>query len=157
MATKTRAQLETGRDFGDLLDSIHNKSNVQRIVATGAFTIADDTTLVSLALDGAKTTTMPAAKIGKSFRMIWEIAQDTNNLVVTCAGTDTFAGNIFTSIPGNGAGDGDVVVIANTIVAITFVDDVDLGSYVDFQCASDGTWLVTGHLVCDIADIPTLA
>jgi len=55
-------------------------------------------------------------------------------------------------------GDGDVVAIANTTVAITFVDDVNIGSYVDFQCAADGTWLVSGHLVIDgVANVPTLA
>jgi len=158
MARKTTAQLKTGRDFGDLLDSIHNNSDVQRITATGAFTVSRDTSFVALAADGGKTVTMPAAIKGRKLRFFWEVEQATNDLVATCQGSDVFAGNIFTSVQGNGAGDGDVVAIANTTVAITFVDDVNIGSYVDFQCAADGTWLVSGHLVIDgVANVPTLA
>tara|TARA_R110002012_G_scaffold204504_1_gene374220 strand:+ start:250 stop:726 length:477 start_codon:yes stop_codon:yes gene_type:complete len=158
MARKTTANLKTTRDFANVLDSIPNHSDVQRITATGAFTISDDTTIVSLALDGAKSVTMPVAKVGRKIRFIWEIEQATGDLVATCAGADTFAGNIFTSVEGNGAGDGDVVAIANTIVAITFVDDVNIGSYVDFQCVTDGLWLTTGHLVIDgVGLVPTLA
>tara|TARA_Y100000356_G_scaffold111019_1_gene98114 strand:- start:300 stop:776 length:477 start_codon:yes stop_codon:yes gene_type:complete len=158
MARKTTAQLKTGRDFGDLLDSIHNNSDVQRITATGAFTVSRDTSFVALAADGGKTVTMPAAIKGRKLRFFWEVEQATNDLVATCQGSDVFAGNIFTSVEGNGAGDGDVVAIANTTVAITFVDDVNIGSYVDFQCAADGTWLVSGHLVIDgVANVPTLA
>ena len=158
MARKTTAQLKTGRDFGDLLDSIHNHSDVQRITATGAFTVSRDTSFVALAVDGGKTVTMPAAIKGRKLRFFWEVEQATNDLVATCQGSDVFAGNIFTSVEGNGAGDGDVVAIANTTVAITFVDDVNIGSYVDFQCAADGTWLVSGHLVIDgVANVPTLA
>tara|TARA_B100000287_G_scaffold424445_1_gene469091 strand:- start:565 stop:1041 length:477 start_codon:yes stop_codon:yes gene_type:complete len=158
MARKTTAQLKTGRDFGDLLDSIHNNSDVQRITATGAFTVSRDTSFVALAADGGKTVTMPAAIKGRKLRFFWEVEQATNDLVATCQGSDVFAGNIFTSVEGNGAGDGDVVAIANTTVAITFVDDVNIGSYVDFQCAADGTWLVSGHLVVDaVGSVPTLA
>ena len=157
MARKTTAQLKTGRDFGDLLDSIHNNSDVQRITATGAFTVSRDTSFVALAADGGKTVTMPAAIKGRKLRFFWEVEQATNDLVATCQGSDVFAGNIFTSVQGNGAGDGDVVAVANTTVAITFVD-VNIGSYVDFQCAADGTWLVSGHLVIDgVANVPTLA
>lgn len=159
MGRQTTENLKTNnRNFNNVLDSMHNKSNVQRITATGAFTIADTTTLVSLAIDGAKTTTMPAATVGKNVRMIWEVEQATADLVATCAGSDTFAGNLFTVEEGNASGDGDVVAIANTIVAITFIDDVNIGSYVDFQCAADGLWLVTGHLVLDAdGNVPTLA
>ena len=159
MATKTTTYLkDTNKDFNNVLDSMHNKSNVQRIVATGAFTIANDTTLVSLALDGAKTTTLPAAKVGRNIRMVWEVEQATADLVVTCAGSDTFSGNLSTKIEGDVVGDGDQIAVAATIVAITFVDDVNIGSYVDLQCASDGKWLVTGHLVLDaVGSIPTLA
>ena len=158
MARKTTAQLKTGRDFGDLLDSIHNNSDVQRITATGAFTVSRDTSFVALAADGGKTVTMPAAIKGRKLRFFWEVEQATNDLVATCQGSDVFAGNIFTSVEGNGAGDGDVVAVANTTVAITFVDDVNIGSYVDFQCAADGTWLVSGHLVVDaVGSVPTLA
>ena len=106
MARKTTAQLKTGRDFGDLLDSIHNNSDVQRITATGAFTVSRDTSFVALAADGGKTVTMPAAIKGRKLRFFWEVEQATNDLVATCQGSDVFAGNIFTSVEGNGAGDG---------------------------------------------------
>ena len=159
MALKNVTQLKAGRDFTDVLDSMHNKSNVQRVTSAGAFTIADTTTMLSIAVDGAMgVVTMPAAKVGRNIRMFWEVEQATGDMVATCVGSDTFAGNIFTSVTGNAAGDGDVVAIANTIVAITFVDDVNIGSYVDFQCVSDGLWLTTGHLVLDVVgSVPTLA
>jgi hypothetical protein len=158
MARLTTAQLKSTRDFRNVLDSIPNNSDTQRITATGAFTINDDTTFVALALDGAKTVTFPPAKLGRKIRLFWEVEQATDNLVVTAAGSDVFAGNIFTSVQGNGAGDGDVVPVANTTVEITFVDDVNIGSYADFQCAADGTWLVSGHLVVDaVGNVPTLA
>jgi hypothetical protein len=158
MARLTTAQLKSTRDFKNVLDSIPNNSDTQRITATGAFTINDDTTFVALAVDGAKTVTFPPAKLGRKIRLFWEVEQATNDLVVTAAGSDVFAGNIFTSVEGNGAGDGDVVAVANTTVEITFVDDVNIGSYADFQCAADGTWLVSGHLVVDaVGNVPTLA
>jgi hypothetical protein len=158
MARLTTAQLKSTRDFRNVLDSIPNNSDTQRITATGAFTINDDTTFVALALDGAKTVTFPPAKLGRKIRLFWEVEQATDNLVVTAAGSDVFAGNIFTSVEGNGAGDGDVVAVANTTVEITFIDDVNIGSYADFQCAADGTWLVSGHLVVDaVGNVPTLA
>ncbi len=56
------------------------------------------------------------------------------------------------------AGDGDVVAIANTTVAITVVDDTNIGSYIDFFCMADGRWSVVGHLVVDaVGSVPTLA
>ena len=158
MASKTTTQLKSTRDFTNVLDSIHNKNNVQRITATGAFTMADDTTMVSLAIDGAMTTTMPAAKVGRNIRVLWEVEQATNDRVFTCAGSDTFAGNINAFVEASGDSTADTIAIANTIVAITFVDDVNIGSYVDFQCVSDGLWLTTAHLVLDaIGNVPTLA
>jgi hypothetical protein len=159
MALKNVADLKTGRDFADVLDSMHNRSNVQRVTSAGAFTIADTTTMLSIAVDGAMgVVTMPAAIVGRNIRMFWEVEQATGDMVATCAGSDTFAGNIFSSVAGDSAGDGDVTAIANTIVAITFVDDVNIGSYVDFQCCSKGLWLTTGHLVLDaVGNVPTLA
>ena len=158
MARLTTAQLKSTRDFRNVLDSIPNNSDTQRITATGAFTINDDTTFVALAVDGGKTVTFPPAKLGRKIRLFWEVEQATNDLVVTAAGSDVFAGNIFSVHEGNAAGDGDVVAIANTTVAITFIDDINIGSYVDFQCAADGTWLVSGHVVIDaLGSVPTLA
>ena len=50
MANKTTAQLKTGRDFVDVLDSYQNYNNTERRTTTGAFTIGDDTSLLSLSL-----------------------------------------------------------------------------------------------------------
>ena len=160
MAQKTTTQLKSGRDFVDVLDSIHNYSDVQRNTVDEAFTIGDDIALLDLAVDAAssRVVTMPAAKVGRNVRVIWSVEQASSDRVFTAAGSDTFAGNIFTVQEGNAAGDGDVVAIANTTVAITCVDDVNIGSYIDFQCAANGTWLVTGHLVVDaVGSVPTLA
>ena len=123
-------------------------------------TIAATTTLVDFNADLTtnRVVTMPAATVGRRIRCIWSVEQATGNRVFTRAGTDTFYGNIFTSKEGNAAGDGDVVAIAGTTVTITVVDDVNIGSYLDFHCAVAGAWLVTGHLVIDaVANVPTLA
>ena len=160
MARLTTSNLKSTRDFNNVLDSFHNFSNVQRNTVDEAFTISDDVTLLDLGVDASssRVVTMPAAIVGRNVRVIWSVEQASNNRVFTCAGSDTFAGNIFTSVQGNAAGDGDVVAIANTTVAITVVDDTNIGSYIDFQCAADGTWLVIGHLVVDaVGSVPTLA
>ena len=74
MALKNVADLKTGRNFADVLDSMHNRSNVQRVTAAGAFTIADTTTMLSIAVDGAMgVVTMPAAIVGRNIRMFWEV------------------------------------------------------------------------------------
>jgi len=135
-------------------------NHIQRETGDEAFTIAATSSLVSLAgnVTSSRIVTMPAAKAGKWIRVIWEVEQAGNDRVFTRAGSDTFAGNIYTSVAGNAAGDGDVVAIANTTAAITVVDDTNIGSHLDFHCAVDGLWLVTGHLVVDaVGNVPTLA
>ena len=160
MARLTTSNLKTTRDFENVIDSFHNFTNVQRNTTDEAFTIGDDITLVELAVDAtsSRVVTMPAAKVGRNVRVIWSVEQASNDRVFTRAGSDTFAGNIFTSVAGDSGGDGDVVAVANTTVAITVQDDTNIGSYIDFQCAADGMWLVTGHLVLDnVANVPTVA
>ena len=158
MANKSTSNLKTGRDFVDVLDSMQNYASVQDAASTGAVTIADDTAVFAMTVDGAMTPTMPAAEVGRHVKAIWVVEQATDNRVFTAAGSDTFAGNIFTSVAGDSAGDGDVVAIANTTVTITCVDDVNIGSYLDFYCFETGTWFVTGHLVLDaVGNVPTLA
>ena len=133
---------------------------IQRVTADAATTIAATDTLVDFAVNaaGSRVVTMPSAEAGRYIRCVWSVEQAGNDRVFTRAGSDTFAGNIFTSVAGNAAGDGDVVAIANTTVAITAVDDINIGSYIDFTCAVDGTWLVLGHLVVDaVGSVPTLA
>ena len=138
-----------------------NFSNgVQRTTADAAFTVGASTTLLILAADvtGSKIVTMPAATAGRCFKVIWEVEQASNDRVFTCAGSDVVGGNISTKEQGNAAGDGDVVAVAITTVAITCVDDVNIGSYLDFHCGVAGTWLVTGEIVVDaVGSVPTLA
>ena len=158
MANLSTSALKSTRDFKNVLDSFQNYASVQTVSSTGAVTIADDTAIFAMTADGAMTPTMPAALVGRHVKAIWVVEQATDNRVFTAAGTDTFAGNIFTSVEGNAAGDGDVVAVANTTVTITCVDDVNIGSYLDFYCYTDGVWFVTGHLVVDaVGNVPTLA
>ena len=133
---------------------------VQRSAADAAFTISANSTLVILALDvtGSRIVTLPAATVGRHFRVIWEVEQDSHNRVFTCAGSDVVGGNITTKVQGNAAGDGDVVAVTITTVAITTLPDVNIGSYLDFHCGVAGTWLVTGEIVVDaVGSVPTLA
>ena len=135
------------------------RTGVQTI-GDAAATISDNVSYVNLNADAtaSRIITMPSAIKGRNFRVFYSVEQATNDRVFTCAGTDTFEGNIFTSVQGDGAGDGDVVAIANTIVAITVVDDTNIGSYIDFFCMADGRWSVTGHLVVDVVgSVPTVA
>lgn len=143
------------------------KVDVAELVRTGvqeigdaAATISDNVSYVNFNANASasRVITMPSALKGRNFRAFWSVEQAGNDRVFTRAGSDTFEGNIFTSVEGNAAGDGDVVAIANTTVAITVVDDVNIGSYIDFQCLSNGRWSVVGHLVVDaVGSVPTLA
>jgi hypothetical protein len=136
------------------------KTGIQRLTTDAAATIAKTTDLVDLAFDVTvpRIITMPPAQAGRHIRVAWSVEQATSNRVFTRAGSDTFTGNITTKVEGNAAGDGDVVVIANTTVAITTIDDVNLGSYLDFYCFVDETWFVTGELIVDVVgSVPTAA
>jgi len=133
---------------------------VQREAGDEAFTIKEDTTLLVLAsnVSSSRVVTMPTAKKGRHFKAIWEVEQAGHNRVFTAAGSDAIGGNITTKKAGNAAGDGDVVAVALSTVAITVVDDVNIGSYLEFYCAVDGQWLVLGELIVDaVASVPTLA
>ena len=139
---------------------VNFSNGVQRESADAAFTIGGDTTLLILAADAgsSRVVTMPAAKAGRFFKVIWEVEQATSDRVFTRAGSDVVGGNISTKVAGNAAGDGDVVAVAITTAAITVVDDTNIGSWLEFHCAVDGTWLVTGELVVDaVGSVPTLA
>ena len=137
-----------------------HENGVQRSTADAAFTVSETATLVILAsnVTSSRIVTMPSAKAGRQVKFIWEVEQAGHNRVFTCAGSDVVGGNISTKEQGNAAGDGDVVAVAITTVAITCVDDVNLGSYLDFDCAVDGAWFVTGILILDgVGLVPTLA
>ena len=137
------------------------ETGVQRLAADAILTIADTTSLVMFAHAGASTSriiTMPAATVGRRFRIVWELTQTGSDRVLTCAGDDDMTGMIFSSITGNVVGDGDIAAVAAASTAITFVDDVLLGSTVDCYCGVAGTWLVTAHLGLDaVGSIPTIA
>ena len=123
-------------------------------------TISDNVSYVNFNADatGSRVITMPSAIAGRNFKAFWSVEQATSDRVFTCAGTDTFEGTIFCSVAADGAGDGDEASIANTIVAITVVDDINIGSSIDFFCMANGRWSVVGHLVYDaVGSIPTLA
>ena len=48
--------------------------------------------------------------------------------------------------------------ITAATAAITVVDDVNIGSYLDFHCAVDAKWIVSGELIVDaVGSVPTLA
>ena len=133
---------------------------IQRITVDAATTVEESTTLLVFAVNAgsSRVVTMPKALPGRHFKAIWEVEQAGSDRVFTCAGSDTIGGNITTKVQGNAAGDGDVVAVATTTVAITTVDDVNIGSYLDFHCGAAGAWLVTGELVVDaVGSVPTLA
>ena len=138
--------------------SLYGKA--QRETTDAAFTIAADTMLLVLAVDptASRIVTMPAATAGRHFKVFWEVEQATSDWVFTRAGSDTMGGNIYGTVEGNAAGDGDVTAVALTTTAITFVDDVNIGSTLEFYCAAAGQWLVEGHLIVDaVGTVPTLA
>ena len=135
-------------------------SGIQRVTASAAFTIGAYTTLLDIAVDPATSlvVTMPPAIAGRALRAFWSVEQETNNWVFTRAGSDTFAGNIQHMLATAGDSTAQNVAVANTIVAITTVDDVNIGSYIDFRCSADGTWLTNGHLIIlALGNISTLA
>jgi hypothetical protein len=152
--------------FGEL--QVHGRIIAQTIITTGIqrlatdaiLTIATDTSLVLFAHAGASTSriiTLPVATAGRQFKILWELTQTGSDRVLTAAGTDTITGQIFTSVTANAAGDGDVVSVAAASTAITVVDDVFLGSVIDFYCGVAGTWIVNGQLVVDaVGSVPTV-
>ena len=126
---------------------------VQREAADAAITVGANTTLLILAADcagGNKVVTMPAAKAGRFFKVIWEVEQASNNRVFTRVGSDQIGGNITTRVQGDAVGDGDSVAFALATATITVQDDVNIGSWLEFYCAVDGQWLVIGDLIVDV-------
>ena len=151
--------------FGDLRVNgvVHTKTiittGIQRLTTDAILTISNDTSLVFFAHAGDSTSrviTLPEATVGRQFKVIWEVSQTGSDRVLTRAGTDTISGHIFTSVTGDEAGDGDIVSVTAGTTAITVVDDVLLGSVIDFYCGVAGSWIVTGHLTLDaVANVPT--
>jgi len=153
--------------FGDLQVNGHVKTQtiittgIQRLDTDAILTIFDTTSLVLFAHATSVTSrviTLPTATAGRQFKVLWEVSQTGGDRVLTTAGTDTITGHIFTTVTGDAAGDGDVVSVTAATTAITVVDDVLLGSIIDFYCGVDGTWIVNGQLVVNlIGSIPTIA
>ena len=175
---KNRLRRTHARDMDDMADSMVTLTDTQTISGTNSFSTAPlmtgiqritadaatpvlaATSLVDFAVNAAssRVVTMPAATAGRHVRFMWTVEQAGSDRVFTRAGSDTFVGNITTKVAGNAAGDGDVVAVANTTVAITAVDDINIGSYLDFHCAVDAAWIVSGELIVDaVGSVPTLA
>ena len=157
LGTIERVAAETAHQS---IDPRPNQNGIQRVTVAEATTIAATDTLVDFAVDAgsSRVVTMPAALAGRKIKCIWSVEQATSDRVFTCAGSDTFYGNITTLVEGNAGGDGDVVAVAGSTVAITCIDDVNIGSYLDFDCAVAGAWFVTGILIIDsVGNVPTLA
>ena len=135
-------------------------TGVQRHAADAILTIADTTSLLIFAhaTGGNRVITMPSAVVGRSLKILWEIEQATTNRVLTCAGSDDFTGQINCSVEGDGAGDGDVLSVTDGTVAITLVDDINIGSELNCYCGVAGAWIITGHLTYDaVGSVPTIA
>ena len=125
-----------------------------------AGTVSGNTSHVVFTADAgsSRVITMPTAIAGRHFKAIWIVEQASNDRVFTCVGSDDMVGQVQTSVEGNGAGDGDVVSVTDGTVALTVVDDVNIGSYIDFYCGVDGQWVVMGHLTVDaVGSVPTIA
>ena len=185
MAKKTIAQLKSGRDFKDVLDSALNMTDggtvagavtlssaatlaaaplmtgVQRLATDAILTIAETTSLVIFAHAASGTSriiTMPAAVVGRSLKILWEVEQSAGDRVLTAAGSDDFVGQIACNVQGDGGGDGDVLSVTDGTVAITFVDDINIGSEVNCYCGVAGQWIITGLVTYDgVGLIPTIA
>ena len=135
-------------------------TGVQQITVDAATEILAATSLVDFAVNAAssRVVTMPAATAGRHIRVLWTVEQAGSDRVFTKAGSDTFVGNISTKVEGNAAGDGNAVAVTAATAAITVVDDVNIGSYLDFHCAVDAVWIVSGELIVDAdSSVPTLA
>ena len=135
-------------------------TGIQRVTTDSATTILSTTSYVDLAANvtSSRVVTMPSATAGRRVRVMWSVEQAGNDRVFTRAGSDTFVGNILTRVEGNAAGDGDVVSVPSNTISITCVDDVNIGSYLDFECLQDGKWFVTGILtIVGIDSLPTVA
>ena len=129
-------------------------------IGDAAATIGDSTSFVAFTADATSSTvvTMPKAVAGRQLKLIWQVEQATNNRVLTAAGSDDFVGQINCSVQGDGAGDGDVLSVTDGTSAITFVDDVNIGSEVNVYCVVAGQWIVNGHITYDaVGSIPTIA
>ena len=133
-------------------------NGIEVISAASNTTIGEQTTLVDLAVDGAFNLTMPPAVAGRHLKVFWSVEQATGDRQFNCAGSDTFAGNVNHTVEASGDSTMDSIPVANTTVRIVSIDDTNIGSYLDFRCSTDGTWLVSGHLVIDaIGNVVTLA
>ena len=136
-------------------------TGIQRLSTDAVLVIAATTSLVVFAHAASGTSrviTMPAATAGRSLKIFWEVEQSAGNRVLTAAGSDDFIGQIACNVAGDNAGDGDVLSVTDGTVAITFVDDVNIGSEVNCYCAVAGQWLISGLITYDgVGLIPTIA
>ena len=129
-------------------------------MADAAGTVSENTSYLTFSADAtsSRIITMPEAVPGRKFRAIWIIEQATSDRVFTCAGSDDMIGQVNCSVQSDGGGDGDVLSDTDGTVSFTCVDDVNIGSYIDFYCGVAGQWIVMGHITYDaVGAIPTIA
>tara|TARA_R110002167_G_scaffold364965_1_gene588335 strand:+ start:28 stop:492 length:465 start_codon:yes stop_codon:yes gene_type:complete len=132
MAIKTRAQLTTGRDFGDLLDSVDLKIGpaVQAITAARTLTAQDSGTIFTLdSAGGAYAITLPtvALSAGLVFKFIVLENTPSNDITISSNAANIF-GNLL--IQADTAEDNRVAAAGVTSV---LVDQVALkGDMVEF-------------------------
>jgi len=118
-------------------------------------TVELDCRSVILATDcsASRAIMMPPARGGCYLKVFWAVDQSTSDRVFTCVGEDTMVGNIHTVFT-NGC---TVVGVTSSTTTITCVDDVKTGSSLEFNCITDGLWVVGGNLFIDaIGSTPTI-
>ena len=136
-------------------------TGIQRLATDAVLVIAATTSLVVFAhatTGTSRVITMPAATVGRSLKIFWEVEQSGGNRVLTAAGSDDFVGQIACNEAGDAAGDGDVLSVTDGTTAITLIDDINIGSELNCYCAVAGQWLISGLITYDgVANIPTIA
>ena len=136
------------------------QTNEYQALGDEAGTVAENTSIVVFTADAgsSRVITMPSALAGRHVKFLWQVEQSTSDRVLTRALSDDFVGQINCSVQGDGGGDGDVLSVTDGTVAITIVDDVNIGSEVNCYCAVAGQWIITGHITYDaVGSIPTIA
>ena len=94
MAIKTRAELTTGRNFGDLLDSVQmHKAKITALIVATVLTVEDSGTIFTLdSALGAYAVTLPAVALSAGCVFKFVVLEDTPTADITISSD---AANIF--------------------------------------------------------------
>ena len=175
MAVKTLAQLKSGRDFGDVLDTYYRKPSYREITvvtagdASHTLTDADHGVVnISAALASGAVIKLPAADganmVGWGVKIIFtgKMAAAAS-IELPNGGTGNFVGAITVERGDTGAGVADaaavnrVTVVPGASKQAIELDENDvtfgggIGSYLDFFYASTTEVVVTGTLYVNVA------